>query len=141
VSFLDLVEKKLIAQTLSVLRATRDRLGGWFLRRHLRARPVTIVADDCWAGRLYADLRLPCHSPFIGMGVRTPEYLELLAHFHEPGVLDVLSTSIDPEQGYPILHTRYAALRGLHYGSIGEFRQRFERRVDERHTSAYLIIV
>ncbi len=114
---------------LQVIRSTRDRLAGWFLRRRLLARPVTVVADDCWAGRLYSDLRLPCRSPFIGMGVRAPEYLELLAHFHEPGVLEVLGTSLHPERGYPILHTRHAAMHGLHYGSLAEFRQRFERRV------------
>ncbi len=111
------------------LRAVRERLAGLFLRRRLLARPVTVIADDCWAGRLYSDLRLPCRSPFIGMGVRTDEYLNLLEHIREPGVLDVLDTSTHAERGYPILHTRHAAMHGLHYGSLAEFRQRFERRV------------
>lgn len=110
-------------------RAARDRLAGLFLRRRLQARPVTVIADDCWAGRLYSDLRLPCRSPFIGMGVRGDEYLNLLENIREPGALDVLGTSIDAERGYPILHTRHAAMHGLHYGSLAEFRQRFERRV------------
>lgn len=110
-------------------RAVRDHLAGLFLHRRLLARPVTVIADDCWAGRLYSDLRLPCRSPFIGMGVRTDEYLNLLENIREPGVLDVLGTSIDAERGYPILHTRHAAMHGLHYGSLAEFRQRFERRV------------
>ena len=110
-------------------RAVRDRLAGLFLRRRLLARPVTVIADDCWAGRLYSDLRLPCRSPFIGMGVRTTEYLDMLENIREPGALDVLSTSLHPERGYPILHTRHAAMHGLHYGSLAEFRQRFERRV------------
>lgn len=110
-------------------RSARNRLAARYVRRRLVARPVTIIADDCWGGRLYSNLAIPCRSPFIGCGIRVPEYLELLAHLRDPDALTVLGTSLHPEHGYPLLHTRYARFFGLHYKSEAEFRQRFERRV------------
>ena len=109
------------------VRAARNQLAKSYVNRRLQRRDFTIISDDCWAGRLYSDLRLKTHSPFISMGFTAREYLDFLCKMREPGALDVLSVSSE-ERGYPIIQTRYARLFGLHYSSDEEFRARYERR-------------
>jgi uncharacterized protein (DUF1919 family) len=53
------------------------RLGGNALgstRRH----GFSIVADDCWGGDVYRHLERPYETPFVGLFVRSEDYLRLL---------------------------------------------------------------
>jgi uncharacterized protein (DUF1919 family) len=111
------------------LRTYRNHLAQRYFKRRLSGLHCTVISDDCWAGRLYSQLRLKCNSPFIGMGVDGIEYLDLIVKLHEPGALDILSVS-NAEFGYPVIQTRHAKLHGLHYGTNDEFRDCFERRRD-----------
>jgi hypothetical protein len=88
------------------------------LRRYVKNRleadtEFTIIGDDCWAGRMYAELGLRCRSPFVGMGFSPREYLNFLEHMQEAGALEVTAVSSE-ERNYPIIQTRHARLFGLH---------------------------
>lgn len=98
-----------------------------YMRRRLRERDVTILSDDCWGGKLYKELGLPCRSPLVSLGVHVAEYLDLLFHIKERGALEVTGCATHP-QGYPLLRTPYAWLYGFHYRSHEEFLQSYERR-------------
>ncbi len=39
---------------------------------------ITIIANNCWAGAAYRALGLPYHSPFIGLFLYAPCYIQLL---------------------------------------------------------------
>ncbi|PSB01599.1 DUF1919 domain-containing protein [Merismopedia glauca] len=41
-------------------------------------QPFTIISDDCWGAGPYFDFRTEFHSPFIGIRIEAPCYLELL---------------------------------------------------------------
>jgi uncharacterized protein (DUF1919 family) len=112
---------------MSQLRALRQRLINHYRTRYLPKTGVSILSDDCWGGRVYAELGTPCRSPFVGMGFTPPEYLNFIRHLREPNALDVLSVS-SAERGYPIIETPYARLFGMHFDSNESFVQRFERR-------------
>jgi uncharacterized protein (DUF1919 family) len=109
------------------VRRLRNHLSREYIKRRLPRDDFSIVSDDCWGGRVYAELGLKCFSPFIGMGFVPSEYLSFLVRMREPGALDVLSISSE-ERGYPIIQTRYARLMGMHYKSNDEFQSRYERR-------------
>ncbi len=111
----------------SLFRAIRHKMGTRYVKARLVREEVTVVADDCWAGRLYSALGLKCRSPFIGMGFESHEYIDFLLKMREPDALDVLSVS-SKERGYPIIQTRHARLFGMHYSSEQEVVSRYERR-------------
>lgn len=108
-------------------RALRLRLARAYVTRRLVKEPRSIISDDCWGGRVYDANALPCHSPFVGMGFATDEYINFLEHMREPGALDPLSISSE-RKGYPIIQTRHAELYGMHYKTEKEFMQRYQRR-------------
>lgn len=112
---------------MSQLRTIRQQLIGHYRTRFLPSSGVSVLSDDCWAGRIYAELETPCRSPFVGMGFTPPEYLNFIRHMREPDALKVLSVSSE-ERGYPIIETPHARLFGMHYDSDESFVQRFERR-------------
>ncbi|MCC5022431.1 MAG: DUF1919 domain-containing protein [Candidatus Synoicihabitans palmerolidicus] len=89
---------------------------------------VSIISDDCWAGRLYSELGVRCRSPCVGMGFTAPEFIPFLQRIREPHAFEVLSVSRE-ERGYPIIQTPYARLYGKHYDSETEFVRRIQRRV------------
>lgn len=115
------------ASLIDRLAAARERAASRHCRRQLRLRDISVVSDDCWGGRVYAELGLKCHSPFVGMGIKGNQYLDFLCGMREPGALDVLGVS-SQERGYPVIRTRNANLLGMHYKSDEDFVRTFERR-------------
>jgi len=110
-----------------ILRSFRKKLVRRYINHRLIRKDYTVISDDCWGGRLYADLGLKCRSPFILMGFTASEYINFLCQCREPGALDVISISSE-ERGYPIIQTRHARLFGQHYTSEAIFRTTYERR-------------
>jgi len=109
------------------LRELRARAARSYVRRRLREPRLTIISDDCWGGRAYAEYDLKCLSPFAGMGFTPREYLNFLTHMREPDALKPLGMSVHAT-GYPIIETRYAKVFGMHYRTGDEMLQRYERR-------------
>lgn len=109
------------------LGAFRRLLARSYVRRRLKIRQVTVVSDDCWGGQVYSEFHLPCHTPFISLGVHPTEYVDFLCHLREPGALDVIGTGTHPK-GYPLLRTRHAWLYGLHYETLQDMLHTYERR-------------
>lgn len=109
------------------LHSWRAKAGRRYVKHRLKQSSVTLISDDCWAGRLYEDFGLRCLSPFIGMGFTPSEYLNFITHLRKPGALNVLSVSSE-ERGYPIITTPHARLFGAHDKSDRDFQRRYERR-------------
>ncbi len=51
------------------------------LKAKVKNRHFTIVSDNDWGKRIYDDLGMDYHSPFIGMFIFAPDYIELLSNF------------------------------------------------------------
>ncbi len=49
-------------------------------RRRLRNRDVSIIANNCWGGFMYRYMKIPFNSPFVGLFIMAPDYLDLLEH-------------------------------------------------------------
>jgi uncharacterized protein (DUF1919 family) len=99
-----------------------------YAAQRLPSAGLSIISDDCWAGRFYSEFGVLCRSPTVGMGFTPSEYVPFLKQIREPDALKVLSVS-SAERGYPIIQTPHARLFGKHYNSDGEFVRRWQRRV------------
>lgn len=111
----------------ATLKSLRRHLALRYVRMRLEQPTYTLISDDCWGGRLYAEYEMRCASPFVSMGFTPREFIGFLEHMREPGALDIIETSTH-DWGYPILHTRHARLFGQHYKTAEDFTKRYERR-------------
>lgn len=122
---------------LSSTRAIRNLWG----RLRLRNRSVSIISNDCWGGRMSKFYKLPFNSPFIGLFICGPDYVEILEH---PEVLDLElrffpikeSRYIDflrkvDQLSHPVAHLGDTDLEihFLHYENEETARQKWSRRV------------
>ena len=72
---------------LSALKSRLQRLGrriaSVYYKRELINRTFTLIFNNCWAGFIYQRYGLPYYTPFIGLFVPAPCYIELLEHFDD----------------------------------------------------------
>jgi uncharacterized protein (DUF1919 family) len=96
--------------------------------------PITIISNNCWGGDIYQALKLPYNTPFIGMFINAPfyinflkrpeYYLQLKLHF----VLKSKYENLMAKQGYPIGTLEDVEIHFLHYKSEEEAIDKWERR-------------
>jgi len=125
------------------------RLGGAYRKAGLSAArlvvsstPFTIVSNNCWGAHIYRELRLPYCTPFVGLFIPPPCYLELLKDFDaliEAGLSFVpLSRyqSVNDFRASRNLDYPIALLAGevevhfMHYKSREECLSKWQRRVE-----------
>ena len=122
---------------LTSTRAPRNLWG----RLRLRNRTLTVISNDCWGGMMLKYHNLPFNTPFVGLFVYGPDYIEMLEH---PETLKLPLTFIAKEQSrwykelmterktdYPIgvLGDTGLEIHFLHYATAEEARQKWTRRV------------
>ena len=49
----------------------------------LKNRDFTIIADNCWGNFLYQDFGIEYQTPFVGLFIFSPDYIQLLENFDE----------------------------------------------------------
>ncbi len=101
--------------------------------------PITIIANNCWAGAAYQDLAMPYHSPFVGLFLHAPCYLKLLKNlrhyldspltFTTHSRYDRVNQARQQGQVYPIglLH-REVEIHFAHYATPQETWDKWTRR-------------
>ena len=52
-------------------------------QQRLKNKDFTIISNNCWGGGVYEDLNLPYATPFVGLFIMIPDYIELLEHRRE----------------------------------------------------------
>lgn len=65
--------KKIKSQLLSIIGNIRSVF--------LKNKTFTIISDTCWGGFIYQYFNLPYNSPFIGLYIFSPDYIDLLSNF------------------------------------------------------------
>lgn len=107
-------------------------------RRRLRNKSVTIISNDCWGGFLYRYLKLPFHTPFIGLFVMPEDFVSLLEHPERVvGELRFIPKSesrhlqnINHTSDYPVgVLPTGEEIHFLHYHSEEEARTKWAKRV------------
>ncbi|MBX0292131.1 DUF1919 domain-containing protein [Hymenobacter sp. HSC-4F20] len=107
--------------------------------RLVRNKDFTVFSNDCWGAEVYKYLSLPFNTPFIGLFLMAPCYVEFLRNpkyyiaqdlvFQETSRYQEIN-KIRQTNPYPL-----ATLGGkvevsfLHYHSVEEAREKWQRRV------------
>lgn len=123
---------------LSSTRAIRNLWG----RLRLRNRSVSIISNDCWGGRMSKFYNLEFHSPFVGLFICGPDYVEILERRHEVLGLELKFFPIEQSKyidylkrvgqtGHPVAHLGDTDLEihFLHYENEQIAREKWNRRV------------
>jgi uncharacterized protein (DUF1919 family) len=96
------------------------------IERQLLSWPVSVIADDCWAGQFYRRLKLPYLTPIVGLAVEPREYIRFIKNLHLKDAFDL--AFIPSERPYPVGRTPYATLHFMHFASEQEALDKFSRR-------------
>ena len=130
---------------LPVIKKISDRIAGkrrFEARRRqmrlIRNKDFTVFSNDCWGAEVYKYLSLPFNTPFIGLFLMAPCYLEFLRNPQHYITQELVfqDTSRYPEINEIRQKTPYplANLGGkveisfLHYHSVEEAREKWQRR-------------
>jgi uncharacterized protein (DUF1919 family) len=62
----------------------------------LKKKRFTIISNNCWGGFVYQHFKIPYLSPFVGLFIFTPDYINLIEDLKT--FLDSELTFIEPEQ-------------------------------------------
>lgn len=54
----------------------------WIRRIGLKGNNFTIVSNNCFAGFVYQKFDIPYNTPFVGLFILGPDYIELLKNFN-----------------------------------------------------------
>jgi uncharacterized protein (DUF1919 family) len=115
-------------------------------RSRLKDRDFTIISNNCWGSEVYRDLGLPYQTPFVGLFLFAPCYIQLLNNlkFYLEGELNFKEFSRyelanqKREKGiwalYPIgLLGDDVEIHFMHYSSDSEAREKWFRRLKRIH--------
>lgn len=118
------------------------RSAGFIRRIGLRNRDFTIVSDNCWGGYVYRHFGLRYRSPFVGLFLFPPCYIELLERFDESLASELefidagaskypqVREARDVSGAYPIgTLTGGVEIHFLHYRSADEARAKWLERM------------
>lgn len=68
------MDNKLLKLFLTLTRGMRLLIG----RMRLRNRSVTLISNNCWAGKMYQYYHLEFNSPLVGLYIMSPDYIRVL---------------------------------------------------------------
>ncbi len=114
-----------------------------YRRSLLKNKDFSIISDNCWGGFTYQYFNLPYKTPFVGLFIFSPDYIELLKDLK--GYLDMEIRFIPPSQSkykeelmknktfgtYPIGVLDNIEIHFLHYGSEIEAKTKWVRRLNK----------
>ena len=58
----------------------KTQIATYILRKRVKNADFTIVANNCWGGRIYQELGLRYNTPFVGLFLYAPCYMKLLGN-------------------------------------------------------------
>lgn len=120
----------------------KDDLARELSKKRLKNRDFTIISNNCWGGEVYRDLNLRYTTPFVGLFMFAPCYLQLLdnlnpylnekINFTKKSRYDFANTQ--RKKGiynyYPIgLIDDHIEIHFMHYSSDSEAREKWVRRL------------
>lgn len=113
-----------------------------YRRNRLKNKNFTIISDNCWGGFVYQYFGLKYNTPFIGLFLFSPDYINLLKNFNQ--VISNELKFIEPEESrykdilksygtygiYPIgILNKNIEIHFLHYKTEQEALQKWTNRV------------
>lgn len=96
-----------------------------------------IITNNCWGYHYYQNNNIPYPTPFIGLFIFAPDYLEMLEDFEEHMSAPLKFTKKSKyhlkHKDYPIGKLLDVEIHFLHYKSEDEAKSKWERRKSRMH--------
>lgn len=111
-------------------------------RGRIKKCDFTIISNDCWGGQIYKNLGLKYLTPFVGLMVMAPCYIELLTdaptylkssiRFKSESKYEYINTlRKEIDNFFPIGVLRNSVeIHFMHYSSVQEAEQKWNRRIN-----------
>ncbi|UBF27339.1 DUF1919 domain-containing protein [Kovacikia minuta CCNUW1] len=125
----------------TTLKTYRNQFVKTLVRSQLRNKNFTIISNNCWGGEVYREFGLPYQTPFVGLFLFAPCYIQLLQNprtYLEQTLRFITCSKYQPanearKQGiwdlYPIgLLGDAIEIHFMHYASETEAREKWIRR-------------
>ena len=105
-----------------------------YCRKHIKNKSFTIISNNCWAGGIYQDLKLPYATPTIGLFFYPEDYIcfleDLKNCINAPLEFTKKSKYNNVNSKYPIgLINNKIEIHFLHYKTEKEAKSKWNRRV------------
>ncbi|UOQ74425.1 DUF1919 domain-containing protein [Hymenobacter cellulosilyticus] len=133
---------------MSILGRVRNKINEELYQRRrrreqqqLQNRDFTLISNDCWGAEVYKHFELPFNTPFIGLMLMAPDYIELLRNpkhylsqplvFQEKSRYDIIN-ELQKTHKHPFPVATLGdkvELQFLHYHSQQEAAEKWPRRV------------
>lgn len=100
-------------------------------RKKNRNLDFTIIADNCWGGRIYQELGVSYQSPFIGLFLFKDDYLKLLKnlkYYLELEVIELHNSKYVDNPSYPVGILGDIELHFLHYKNFAIAKKKWDYR-------------
>ncbi len=118
-------------------------------RKKLKGTNFTIISNNCWAGLVYQSYGLSYNTPTVGMFIVSDDYIKFVSNLKYYMSIDSFEV-VEPEHSkwynelkgiskyglYPIARLGDIELHLLHYGSVLEAQEKWNRRkerIDYNH--------
>lgn len=127
---------------MKTLKRIIRKIKGTYLKTKLKNKDFTIVSNNCWGGFVYQKFNLKYNTPFVGLFLFAPDYINLLKNFKDIIYNELIF--INPEESkykeqlieygtfnkYPIGKlTDDVEIHFLHYHSKEDAKNKWESRV------------
>lgn len=122
--------KKLVSKGFS-------NVASWIVRKNTAELSICIFSNDCWGGEFYRCTGRPYNTPFVGLMLMAPCYIQLLEkpEYYLEQELEFINASKYPdlqtrreENPYPLGLLGGLEIHFLHYKSTAEAIEKWNRR-------------
>jgi uncharacterized protein (DUF1919 family) len=111
----------IINWSLARLRGLRYFFDDMQMRRKVIRKDFTIISSNCWGTKVYKDMHVPYHSPFVNCFLHAPCYLQVLKNLND---YLISGLTFKKESKYPI--TNELRKKSGNYYPIGELKNTVE---------------
>lgn len=128
------------------------RLIGSFNKMKLKNREFTIISNNCWGGFVYQKFNIKYNTPFIGLFIFSPDYINMLKNFENiiGNELIFIKSSQSRYKSeliksntfnkYPIAKLdKDVEIHFLHYKTELEAREKWEKRIKRINMNNLLV--
>ena len=87
----------------------------------------SIISEDCWAGALYHQLRIPYRTPTVGLSIQPTDYLYYVSCFQQ--IHKRKLQFVPSEYSYPVATLSGVKIHFIHYDTKEQAYEKYYRRL------------
>ena len=96
------------------------------MRKQINNHDFSIISSDCIGGLVYHDLQMQFKSPTINMFIPAHSFVKLCSDLEY--YMDIDPVKVESTDSYPVMRIADVILKGVHYHSFEEMRDKWNER-------------